>query len=365
MILFLAFFLSLPFALLSQEEDTKEAKEHKVTVKIVKEIDGQKTVKDTTFTVTGDEDVKKVVKSFTMDVDSDTDSEAILDVMVDVDDDVEWKTEKGKKVIVRKRGGKHDIGLCDDKNVKVITIDEDGNKKVIVKSGAPHGHKKVMKFKSGDGEDEEVFIFSPHGKHSNSFVWVDEDGEMNDFEFDFEMDMENFSEEMEEMKAELKEMQIRILDEEGQLYDELAELGELKELDELKNVEVIVVPSRPSKAHSPEFYRDFSRSSHRGMKVTDKELREAGIKNKPDRLDLEEIDIEKDNGVIELSFSLAEEGTPKVVVYNIYGDKIFNGKPALLNNKYETKIDLSKKQHGTYYLMIVVGNSSKTIRIRN
>jgi hypothetical protein len=64
-----------------------------------------------------------------------------------------------------------------------------------------------------------------------------------------------------------------------------------------------------------------------------------------------------------LSFSKTEEGTPKVTVYNVYGEKVFSGKPELMNNKYEIKMDLSKKQFGTYYLQIVVAKSSKTVRL--
>ncbi len=54
-ILLLAFFLSLPIALLSQEE----VKEKKVTVKTIKEVNGKKIVKDTTFVVSDDEDVNE------------------------------------------------------------------------------------------------------------------------------------------------------------------------------------------------------------------------------------------------------------------------------------------------------------------
>lgn len=363
-ILLLAFFMSLPFALLSQEEVKKEKK---VTVKTIKEVDGKKIVRDTTFTVYGDEDVKEVVKTFTMKIDSDSSGTDTIDVMVDVDmdEDVEWTTDKGKKVIVMSKSGDHDMEFYNEsENIKVITIDKDGKKKVIVTSGSPHGHKKVMKFKSGDGENEEIVIVSPHGKQHKSVKWVDENGE----EYEYDFDMEDFHHDMANMKAEMKEMEIHIMDEEGHLHEELIELEvlrELEELDELKNMEVMVVPPRPPKPHGAHVYHDFNRSRSRGMEVSDKELRDAGIKNKADRLELDEININKDDGVIDLSFSLSEEGTPKVIVYNVYGDKVFNGKPELLNNKFETKIDLSKKQHGTYYLMIVVGSSSKTMRIHN
>ena len=99
--------------------------------------------------------------------------------------------------------------------------------------------------------------------------------------------------------------------------------------------------------------------------VTDIELRDAGIKNKPDRLELPSLEVDNDDGIVKLAFKMEEQGNPKVTLYNIYGDKVFSGTPEMKDGKYKITIDLSKKQHGTYYLMIVSGNSSKTIRIRN
>ena len=345
-LLLLAFFMSLPFALLSQEE-VKEEK--KVRIKTVKEVDGRKIIRDTTFTVSGDEDVKEIVKEFTFEVDGDSSGIATINVMVDVDvdddSDIDWSTDKKKKVIV---------------------------------ISSPHGHKKVIKFKSGDGDDEEVIIISPHGKH-RVIKLVGEDGEEYeyDFDFDFDISMRKFHHEMDELKDHMKEMHIEIFEDKDRMYEEIMELKALKELDdfeelkelddleELKEMDFYVMPPPPPAPREPYFYRDFNRKDHHRMEVTDKELRDAGVKNKPDRLEPDEININNDDGVVDLSFSLKEEGSPKVIAYNIYGDKVFSGKPALLNDKYELKIDLSKKQHGTYYLMIVVGNSSKTMRIRN
>ncbi len=334
LLLLFALFMSLPFALLSQEE----VKEKKIVrIKTVKEIDGKKIVRDTTFTVTGDEDVKEIVKEFTYEIDGDSTGMTTVNVTVDVDDDMEWTSDKNKKVIIM---------------------------------SSPHGHKKVMKFKSGDGDEHEVIIVGPHGKHK-VIKWVGEDGVEYEYDFDFDFDMEHFHQDMDEFKAQMKEIHIEMMDEKGRLHDEiielkmLAELEGLEELEELENLEVIVMPPMPPAPRSPHMYREFSRKPYLGMGVSDVELRDAGIKNKPDRLDLDEININKDDGVVDLSFSLKEEGSPKVTVYNVYGDKVFSGKPALLNNKYELKIDLSKKQHGTYYLMIVVGNSSKTLRLHN
>ncbi len=109
--------------------------------------------------------------------------------------------------------------------------------------------------------------------------------------------------------------------------------------------------------------KSFQLSSAYSQKVTDIELRDAGIKNKPDRLNAKNINLEVDGGIIDLAFTLKSEKTPKVIIYNVYGDKVFKGKPELINGNYQIKIDLSTKQHGTYYLQLIVGNASFAERI--
>jgi len=357
--LILAFFLSIPFSLLSQEESI----EKKVTVKIIKEVDGKKIVKDTTFIVTGDDDVKMIVKQFT--ADSEGDADVMVDVSVDVDTDSDADADAEKSVIIIKSGDKTDDFYFDSDESKKVFIYKDGDceEHVMVR---PHcGHSKMMILKSGDGEDEQVIIMRPHGKHK-VVKWTGEEGE--EFEFNYEVDMENFEKDMVELNAEMKELQIVMMDEEGHLNERIIELEHLSELEGLEdfwhfeNMEVVIVPSSPHFA--PRRHGDFTWHKKGRMAVTDEELRDAGIKNKPDRLELDEININNEDGVIDLSFSLSEEGTPKVAVYNIYGDKVFSGKPELMNNKYQVKMDLSKKQHGNYYLMIVSGNSSKTMRLK-
>jgi len=329
-LLLIAFFLSLPFALLSQDDN---AKERTVKVKIVTNDDGEITVVDTTFTVSGDEDVDKIVKKYTLNAETDTTGNTIIDVMVDTDKELEWTDEDGKNVIIMK---------------------------------SPGSKQKVYRFKSGEeSDDDHVIVFSPGGKHK-VIKWVGKDGEDYnfDYDYDFEVDMDHFNEEMDKQREHLENIRIEILDDEGELHDELAELHHLKELEKLeglKDLEFHALPSRPPKPPAPYMFLGKEHSSN----VSDIELRDAGIKSKPDRLEIDDIDIENEEGVIDLTFSLNQEGTPKVTVYNVYGDKVFNDKPEMMNNKYHQNIDLSRKQHGTYYLMIVSGNSSKTMRIYN
>jgi len=358
-VLILAFFLSIPFNLLSQEED----KEKKVTVKIIKEVDGKKIVKDTTFTVSGDDDVKKVVKQFTANAEGGDEGKIIVDVEVDTDNDQDIDVEK--RIIIIKDGDKTEDFYFDSGDNKKIIIIKDGDieEHIIVRHHGGHG--KVLRVKSGDCEDEKVIIMTPHGKHK-VVKWTGEDGE--EFEFNYEVDMENFEKDMAELNAGMKELQIVLMDEEGHMNERIIKLEHLSELEGLEdfghfeNMEVVMVPSAPHFARRR--HGDFTWHKKGRMAVTDEELRDAGIKNKPDRLELDDININNEDGVIDLVFSFSGEGSPKVVVYNVYGDKVFSGKPELMNNKYQVKMDLSKKQHGNYYLMIVSGNSSKTMRLK-
>jgi len=355
-ILLLAFFLSLPVSIFSQEDGN----EKKVTVKTIKEVDGKKVVTDTTFFVENEDDTEDIVKQFVFKSEGDSTATIRVDVDIETDEEYEWETEDGGKVVIVKKG--HPGGDKDMKVEKeVIIINGDGHDEHVM--AYPHGgKKKVMHFKGEDGEDE-IIVVSPHGKHK-VVRWTAEDGE--DYEFDFDVDMENFQEDMAQLQDELKNMRFEIIDEEGNISREIIEmehlraLEELEELDHLKNIEVIVAPPNP---HAPRFENEFFYHSKGDMEVSDIELRDAGIKNQPNRLELEEIDIENEEGVIELSFVLEQEGSPKVAVYNVYGDKVFSGKPEQLNNKYDIKMDLSKKQFGIYYLQIVDGKSSKTIRL--
>jgi len=110
--------------------------------------------------------------------------------------------------------------------------------------------------------------------------------------------------------------------------------------------------------------KTFQIQSEFSNKVSDIELRDAGIKNKPDRLNVTNIEIDIDGGIVNIEYTLQKEKTSKVIVYNVYGDKVFKGKPEVIDGNCKIKIDLSSKQHGTYYLQLVSGNSSLTQKLK-
>lgn len=358
--LWLTIFIALPFFAASQEKTT----EKKVTVKTIKDVNGKQTVIDTTFTLSEDDDVQKIVKELTWEAEGDSN----VRVIADVDIESEIEVDGNKKVIIMKTTSDNKGKLSGKEENVIVTLDDDGNKKVIVRSLPDKGSgHKVMKFKSEDGEGEEVIIISPQRGSHKTIKWIGEDGEEHnidmDQDFNFEWHGEGMGDEFAELNDEMRAMQFELLQENRELNDELIEwkfLQEMERPERLRELEYFASPSSPEFRFNEDFFR-YENSDQ----VTDMELRDAGIKNKENRLELNELDIDNENGVIDLSFSMKAEGSPKVSVYNVYGDKVFSGKPALMNSKYEIKMDLSQKQHGTYYLMIVAGDASKSIRLQN
>jgi hypothetical protein len=303
-----------------------EKKETKVRIKTVSEENGKKTVSDTTFVITDDmnaDDLRKM--GILMDGD---------DISVDVFLDSEGKHGKNKNVIILKEG-------------EFYSSDDDHDVLFFHSDGKSKGNHRVVKWNSVDGEEMTL---------------------------ELEMEIENAMEELEKAHREM-DIDIEILDGEHILVmkelkelKELGELGELAEIRALRDLDdlhelndfrfkMIEAPHAPGHPDMHFFHK------YDG-KVSDVELRDAGIKNKQDRLDAKEIDIEVNDGVIDFYFTLEEEGSPRISVFNVYGDKVFSAKPEQMNGKYSQRIDLSKKQYGTYYVQVVMGNSSFTEKVR-
>jgi len=331
-IIAIALAIVFPFSAMSQE------KEKTITVKTVQVENGKKIVKDTTFTLKEGEDIDAIVKPISWASVSDSGKTLTFDVEVETNGSDDGDVEK---VIIYKNDG--------GKRVKVIE-GEDGNVFIIKKEGR--------------GDCNENVFFTPGHGQKRVMRW--NDGDSLAYEFELQGDMEDFNHEMEMQRFDLQEMQ-------NNLQEELAEIEGLNEeqiaeiMEEVNNMDFhfVMPPARPRppmkwQGNDFEFYFDGPKEGG----VSDIELRDANIKNKPDRLDLENIDIEIENGVVGISFQIQGEASPSVVVYNVYGDKVFTGKPALMNGKYEIKIDLSQKQHGTYYWQIVDKNRSFTDKIR-
>lgn len=301
------------------QDTKKEKKEKKVSIKTVKEENGKKVVFDTTFTITGDMDDINL-KKYGFDND-----DVSVEVIVDSDEN-----------------------MAKSKNVFIIK-DKDGNVEITTDG------KKSFSFSDADG------------KHPGIIKWIDEDG--NEKIIDVDSHLKDVDINMELIQKELAdaEREINFSQEEFQRklenIDEIIELKQLEklgQLDELRELQFIGIPNAPDVPDAPGFV--FYSDNH--GRVSDVELRDAGIKNKPNRLGIENIDIDVKDGMVDLYFKLKGDGNPKVFVYNVYGDKVFSEKPEKMNDQFSIRINLSNKQHGTYYIMIVDGNSSKTEKIK-
>jgi hypothetical protein len=303
------------------QEVKPDKKEKTIRIKTIKEENGKKIVNDTSFTFTGDMDELDLEKFGIVNDGKDMD----VDVQIVVDSDGDKKTTK--KIVVANAGE--------------IKIDEDG--------------KNAFFFESGDGKNARVF------------KWTDEDG--NKMAFNIDIDNDDLVNDLRRIELELEASGEELDSEYLMLFDKLSSLDSLGDIDgseglekleKLNNFNYVFSSAYPTPSHHTEFMF-FSEDNDA---VSDIELRDAGIKSKPDRLELENINLEIDNGVVDVEFSVKQEISPKVVVYNVYGDKVFSGKPILMNGDYQLKMDLSGKQHGTYYLMIVSGKSSFTSRMK-
>jgi hypothetical protein len=299
----LVLFFALPL-LLSAQESNKEVK-----VKIVKVVDGKTTVIDTVYS--SKSDVEKEI-------------EMVVESVTEVD-------STGSKTIR--------IEMISDESDS-----EDQEYEVIVHSL--------------DNADSQVFVSSPKGKRK-VMTWIDKDGEEQEFEFNMEI------EEMEKMGEDI-ERQVRIIMEQTEGLDMDIEALEAEKILFLKDLPPPPPPAHP--AHfvhpTPEVHWFTEKGDSRGS-ASEKELRAAGIKNKPDLLKLKELDIDNRNGVITLRFlPEQEEGSSKVTVFNYFGEKVFSGKPEMAGGVFQMTIDLSSKQPGTYYIQIVQKKSSVTERIR-
>ncbi|MEE4260593.1 MAG: hypothetical protein V2I62_12575 [Bacteroidales bacterium] len=324
-VLLITLFLLISLSGMGQEDK----KEKQVTVKRVEVENGKKVVKDTTFTIKEGEKVNEIVES------------------------ISWMSD-GDSTRIRA-----DISMDDEdvQNIrKVIVINKDGDEEIveeIIVHSDHKGPKKVMKFKTDDGE--EVVVVLPRGHHKAA-VWHSDD----DFEFEFDVDQDvdfefnakEFEAQLEAHLKELEDARVIVLDEEMELLEEMEGFEDME-------IEMIRKP-RPPK--HPYFERRHIERFEQG--VTDKELRDAGIKNKPDRLEIEELDIDNNDGIITLQFTIPGDASPKVEVYNFFGDEVFSSKPEVVNGSYKLVMDLSQKQHGTYYLQIINKNSSLTEKIR-
>lgn len=299
-----------------------QAQEKKVHVKKVMVEVGEKKVVDTVFTVKEGENEKEIMQTFIWTTDDDKSGEYTFDVQVDIDEESD-----GEK--------------------KVIVIKSNDDATFFTDKGKEHKVKIV-----GDGDEKQIFVFKG------------DDGE--EIEQEVIVKVINLGDSLKEMEIKLEQEMI-ILEEELAKLEEnidlkdlesLKVLAELDEIKKIKDIEIIM----PDIDHEHDFVWF---ESHTGnSEPTEKEIRDVGINVKMNRLDLKNYNIDIHNGVVDVEFSITGEASPKVTIYNFYGDKVTSVKPELMNGNYSFKVDMSNKHHGTYYIHIVSKDSSITKKFK-
>lgn len=296
------FYLVIFMLLMPFLSRAQDEEKKEVKVKMVKISDGKSIVTDTTFITRGD---------------------AESEIKLYIDEITGHDSVDATKVI------------------KVEVFGESGN--------ASKENYKVMIF-SGEEEGKQVFISSPNGKEKG-FRWIDAEGEEQ--EFDFRM------EEIEEITMNL-EYQMKDLEKHREQIEREVEV--VKGPDGFRWKHLPPPPPPRPERYEYKFFGD--RNESHGM-VSQEELREAGIKEQPDKLMLDVLDINNQNGLVILRFMPAtDKGKVKVTVYNYFGDKVFSAKPEMVGDVYQTTIDLSAKQPGLYYIQLSRQNESVTKRIK-
>lgn len=301
----LVLLFSLPLFLGAQDVG-KEVK-----VKMVKVVDGKKTVIDTVFASTSD--VKQQVQ-----------------LVIDQIDDI------------------------DSVGNKVVRIE-------IVSDGSENQEQEyeVIVY-SGDETDQHVFLSSPHGR-KKMVKWMSEEGDENEFELS--MELENLEGLSEDIQREVEDAMRQSEDAEREMI--IVNGERMKWMSMPPRPPRPPHPVRPMHPGQPENMYFFHEEINDGGTASQEELRDAGIKSQPDQLVLTTLDIDNRNGVITLRFMpKKDEGSPKVTVYNFFGDKVYSQKAELAGDVYQQTIDLSAKQPGTYFIQIVQKKSSVTQRIR-
>ncbi len=296
------FYLVIFMLLMPFLSRAQDEEKKEVKVKMVKISDGKSIVTDTTFITRGD-------------------------------------AESEIKLYIDEITG-HD-SVDETKVIKVEVFGESGN--------ASKENYKVMIF-SDEEEGKQVFVTSPNGKEKG-FRWIDAEGEEQ--EFDFRM------EEIEEITMNL-EYQMKDLEKHREQIEREVEV--VKGPDGFRWKHLPPPPPPRPERYEYKFFGD--RNESHGL-VSQEELREAGIKEQPDKLMLDVLDINNQNGLVILRFMPAtDKGKVKVTVYNYFGDKVFSAKPEMVGDVYQTTIDLSAKQPGLYYIQLSRQNESVTKRIK-
>lgn len=190
---------------------------------------------------------------------------------------------------------------------------------------------------------------------------------MNDAEID-ERDMDALKVELEALRDHIKDIEIDIDGDKIMIIEEIQEPERLREIDELNDINefnnlVFSVPEIPEVPDFVHYDGNYFFADNDG-RVSEKEIRDAGLKSKPNKLLVDNLNIDIDGGLVKINFETPDKINPKIIVFNYFGEKVYSGKPSYENGNYSDAINLINKQKGTYYLQIIYKDSSITRKLQ-
>ncbi len=294
------------------EEENKE-----ITLKIMKEVDGEMTMTDTTFVLKEGENVNDILKS--MGIDCEINNTICCDKKGK-------STNKEMKCMKLVTTAEFD---GEEGDVKIdVTTNEDGTMTTIMTHADGTVETKTIEIPaSGTTHVEE----SEHGQII--IKMIDNDGENIDL---------NIISEISEMKMvkmivdENGETQIITDGEEGEVSVFVVKDGD--QINCTATCEVIIIDIKDDNLEK---------------------LEKTGIKTennkKVKQLEAEDLNFypNPNNGLFRLNFTLAEKGKTTIKIYNMNGAEVYSETLRNFSGNYNKEIDLTKQNAGTYFLQII------------
>lgn len=370
-------FASTTIQLNAQESDeqTKEVK-----IKMIKNINGEETVIDTTIALSdledfegledmdvlikdGNEETIIITKEIEEEIGDDGEIIQTIDLIVEVGDSL----ENTKVITLQMDGDEHTVFVSNDEEMKTI-ITEDGEKTIIIKHKGDASDEDIMII-SGDKvnwhEKTETNVQVEETEDGNKVIITDEDG---DTDIIWTEEGDNVWVDV-ETEGDSKVIVVKSKD--GTVNTEDMEMthnvfvtnrGDGEEQEVFVNVikkqegdKTIVIKTKVI-IETPDD-EDKETMEKAGVKLfpesDDNKLKVESLKFSPN----------PSNGKFILKFSAPEKGNTLINIYDINGAEVYNESLKNFNGTYEKEIDISGEKSGTYFLKVAQGNNIMSRKI--
>lgn len=253
---------------------------------------------------------------------------------------------KGVKVMIEPESSALKMGLQDNDvilNINGTPVDSFRALAEIIGSLKPGDevnidYERDGKKKSTSGElGSRKVSGSDQFRIFHDFKGMDEQGDYL-YDYQFDMDAQDWEKHMEEMLRNLEEQQNQLFDEKQRIEEDLEKFRNEKRSVSIKISIAEIEESDKTKVNT---------------NATPK------LENKND-LEFDEISFfpNPGNGLINLQFRTPSTEKVKIMIFDAEGAIIFMEERSFINEQYKKAIDISDQPNGVYYLQIIQGNKS-------